>query len=245
MSDNPQPFALAPCPFCGGEACETECGAQFWIECDNCCASSARQDYPIKDAAIAAWNRRWPTQAQGEARQMIEDAKGCDNATDMERCCVLQQRILRYWNVMTPLQRECLAGISPSMPLQIFERIDDYQPPTWPKNLREYLGDDVVEVALSAFHADCDKPGNLKTSMRAALEAVTLACADGKPASAAHDALINSVAPAMADTGHSNTAALREALRDFLEANELGAHLLDTHPTVVRARTLLDGDDRG
>lgn len=39
--------------------------------------------------------------------------------------------------------------------------------------------------------------------------------------------------------------SLREALRDFLEANELGAHLLDTHPTVVRARTLLDGDDRG
>lgn len=40
-----------------------------------------------------------------------------------------------------------------------------------------------------------------------------------------------------------STAALREALRDFLEANELGAHLLDTHPTVVRARTLLSREN--
>jgi len=39
-----------------------------------------------------------------------------------------------------------------------------------------------------------------------------------------------------------STAALREALRDLVEANDLGAHLLPEHPTIVRARQLLEGD---
>jgi Lar family restriction alleviation protein len=59
MNDLTRPDpTLLPCPFCGGSAtADSQFGREWWVECDDCQASTGGAEANRADA-IAAWNRR-------------------------------------------------------------------------------------------------------------------------------------------------------------------------------------------
>jgi Lar family restriction alleviation protein len=49
---------LKPCPFCGGNpTVDAQFGREWWVECDDCAATTGGME-ATKAEAIAAWNRR-------------------------------------------------------------------------------------------------------------------------------------------------------------------------------------------
>jgi Lar family restriction alleviation protein len=79
--------APKPCPFCGGAATvDAQFGREWWVECDDCAASTGGME-ATREAAIAAWNRRAPDVGKAQApsppdelrravRKMTESLRG-------------------------------------------------------------------------------------------------------------------------------------------------------------------------
>lgn len=58
---------LLPCPFCGGEAMIDNAGGKYQAWCEHCCCIHMGEFYNTEAEAIAAWNRRIPTESEPTA----------------------------------------------------------------------------------------------------------------------------------------------------------------------------------
>lgn len=92
--------ALLPCPFCGGEATVGPTATMYIVECNNAgCSANPDSIAVFKHAAIAAWNRRAPVQAQGVA------------LTDAQIIDALDRPGFAWENLNTAEQRNLLDSI--------------------------------------------------------------------------------------------------------------------------------------
>lgn len=207
----PQPSALAtlqPCPFCGGEVGMLEFGRKFQAVCRTCLAET-KWSVDSPDVAIAAWNKRWPTQAQGEAVASMDDSYWANgDRLDLQIDSPSLAPLIDKLAAALEYARDFKATLSNTDAL-----LNEY------KRRKEFMNEQDKNERLDTR---TNTVGNI--SLRT--------------------------------TGNTHpspsTAALREALRELIEnvdkflAGRLGdGNYSNLDKSRVRARTLLEGDNRG
>ena len=67
---------LLPCPFCGGEATIDNVGRKYQAWCKHCCCIHMGEFYNTEAEAIAAWNRRTPTESEPTVKEELREYRG-------------------------------------------------------------------------------------------------------------------------------------------------------------------------